>query len=124
MIFTNQCCAVLIVDTLFFLLLQDLLLDCMHPDPKMRFPFTTISDALIKLSRRKTPISQSPSFPTNLSHSSETVNFLKDHTFFLHHSNHCITFVTSCMQKLTFLRVSRCFKMHFVYKLISVLFFL
>ena len=56
---------------------QDLVLECWHQDPRKRLPFTTINEVLIKLSRKKTPISRSPSFPISLSRSSESLNFLK-----------------------------------------------
>ena len=56
---------------------QDLVLQCWHQDPRQRLPFSTINEVLIKLSRKKTPISRSPSFPISLSRSSESLNFLK-----------------------------------------------
>lgn len=51
--------------------IKDLIWECWQLDPKKRIPFSTIWDIITKVSRKKTPISRSPSVPTALSRSSE-----------------------------------------------------
>lgn len=56
--------------------MQDLIYSCQHLDPEQRLPFKTIHEALVKMSRKKMPITRSPSFPISLSKSTEGLNFL------------------------------------------------